>query len=105
MNQPTKEQILKAAECSSVKEALTQLFPEVMEEIDKYVMLCKPDGKLFKPAETLCVDKNNVDMVQIGATAAPRGLQGKCLYLNSAYIWRIADSEYSSGKLLIPTKK
>lgn len=94
----TKEKILEAAsKCSTARDTLKILFPEVFKE-DIYFDLGKP-GKLFF---NICEGHINI---QVGNAAAPVELVGKCFYLDGSTVdWelrRVSGGSY----LLIPTRK
>ena len=95
---PTKEQILKAAECKTPKEALEMLFPDVFEK--------EFDLRAAKP----CKHENgfNIDIgdTWLMCTSIFSEYQWKSIRLNDTrFDWKIVTSKQTKDLLLIPTPK
>lgn len=94
---PTKEQILKAAECATPKEALEMLFPEVLKKI----IVCRENTSIKEyPCATTIKHYEGNDLITIYNKS--QGYPG--FLLGCSFNWEIKQHKYSLLSL-VPTFK
>lgn len=97
----TKEKVLEAAsKCSTAKDILTTMFPEVFQDGGKYFNLRKSEMDRGDN-----IYENGPVRIALGFGCAPDELRDKCFYLDDKCAWEIKNDKYGAPCLLIPTKK
>lgn len=92
----TKERILEAAnKCSTAKETLKTLFPEVFED-DKY--------EDYEDDKYLDLTYANLFMDTYMIVSPCGSMENRGFYLSRNYIWKI-EPDNEGDLILIPTKK
>lgn len=98
----TKEKVLEAAsKCSTAKETLKTLFPEVFED-DKYLDLAKNQESCAN-FEAYLLPKSTDGKPIIRITTYDDKYRGKAFWLDGDFNWELVVKH--DDRLLIPTKK